>query len=108
MPGRRTTELRYRVAELRENVDRIRAELVVAERERKEWAIARSWVDEVPAPRDEDQQAQAGLTATVAEEQTGKTSQVRKTGRRKRRCRWGARDWPGQCCRCTTSASGGY
>ncbi|QIZ01702.1 hypothetical protein HEP87_24075 [Streptomyces sp. S1D4-11] len=39
--------------ELREEADRVRAELAVAEREWQEWAIARSRVGEVLAPVDE-------------------------------------------------------
>ncbi|MFF3518645.1 hypothetical protein ACFYX0_45595, partial [Streptomyces sp. NPDC002573] len=38
--------------------DRIQAELTVAEREREEWAIARSRVGEVLAPADEDLNSQ--------------------------------------------------
>ncbi|MCX4641614.1 hypothetical protein OG456_03865 [Streptomyces sp. NBC_01446] len=44
---------RRRVDELREEADRIQAELAVAERDWKEWAIARSRVGEVLAPADE-------------------------------------------------------
>ncbi|MGK5546698.1 hypothetical protein ACSNOH_18495 [Streptomyces sp. URMC 127] len=44
---------RRRVDELREEADRIHAELVVAEREWNEWVIARSRVGEVPAPDDD-------------------------------------------------------
>ncbi|MEU3283119.1 hypothetical protein ABZ698_40060, partial [Streptomyces antibioticus] len=44
---------RRRVDELREEANRIQAELAVAEREWKEWAIARSRVGEVLAPVDE-------------------------------------------------------
>ncbi|CQR59327.1 hypothetical protein [Streptomyces leeuwenhoekii] len=39
--------------ELREEADRIQAELAAAERDWKEWAIARSRVGEVLAPADE-------------------------------------------------------
>jgi len=69
---------RRRVDELREEADRIQAELAVAEREWQEWAIARSRVGEVLAPADETGQdhAQADLTVPAAEEQTGKTAQV--------------------------------
>ncbi|MFE7810636.1 hypothetical protein ACFU5P_01325, partial [Streptomyces sp. NPDC057433] len=69
---------RRRVDELREEADRIQAELAAAEREWKEWAIARSRVGEVLAPADEPMQdhARADRTAQAAEEQTGKTSQV--------------------------------
>jgi len=69
---------RRRVDELREEADRIQAELAGAEREWKEWAIARSRVGEVLAPADEPMQdhARAGRTAQAAEERTGKTSQV--------------------------------
>ncbi|MFE2102865.1 hypothetical protein [Streptomyces sp. NPDC059468] len=41
---------RRRVDELREEADRVQAELAVAEREWKEWVIARSRVGEVLAP----------------------------------------------------------
>ena len=51
---------RRRVDELREEADRIQAELAVAEREWKEWAIARSRVGEVLAPADEPGQEHAG------------------------------------------------
>jgi hypothetical protein len=44
---------RRRVDELREEADRVQAELAVAEREWKEWVIARSRVGEVLAPVDE-------------------------------------------------------
>jgi hypothetical protein len=44
---------RRRVDELREEADRIRAELAVAEREWNEWVIARSRVGEVLAPGDD-------------------------------------------------------
>ncbi|MEV5776847.1 hypothetical protein AB0L49_37425 [Streptomyces antimycoticus] len=69
---------RRRVDELREEADRIQAELAVAEREWKEWAIARSRVGEVLAPADETGQdhARADGTVPAAGEQTGKTSQV--------------------------------
>ncbi|WP_406494446.1 hypothetical protein OG936_11880 [Streptomyces sp. NBC_00846] len=43
---------RRRVDELREESDRIQAELAVAERDWEEWAIARSRVGEVLAPAD--------------------------------------------------------
>ncbi|MFE5587338.1 hypothetical protein [Kitasatospora sp. NPDC056531] len=43
---------RRRVDELREEADRIQAELAVAEREWNEWVIARSRVGEVLAPGD--------------------------------------------------------
>ncbi|MFD9484136.1 hypothetical protein [Streptomyces sp. NPDC059991] len=44
---------RRRVDELREEADRVQAELAVAEREWKEWAIARSRVGEVLDPSEE-------------------------------------------------------
>ncbi|MFI9825862.1 hypothetical protein ACIHFC_36640 [Streptomyces sp. NPDC052013] len=44
---------RRRVDELREEADRVQAELAVAEREWKEWVIARSRVGEVLGPVDE-------------------------------------------------------
>ncbi|WP_371666409.1 hypothetical protein OG985_48145 [Streptomyces sp. NBC_00289] len=69
---------RRRVDELREEADRIQAELAVAEREWKEWAIACSRVGEVLAPADESGQDRARVegTASAAGEQAGKTSQV--------------------------------
>lgn len=45
---------RRRMDELREEADRIQAELVVVEREWNEWVIARSRVGEVLAPGDDD------------------------------------------------------
>ncbi|MET8412411.1 hypothetical protein ABZV34_30690, partial [Streptomyces sp. NPDC005195] len=68
---------RRRVDELREEADRIQAELAVAEREWKEWAIACSRVGKVLAPSDESGQdhARVEATAPAAGEQTRKTSQ---------------------------------
>ncbi|MER6234430.1 hypothetical protein ACFY1L_55965 [Streptomyces sp. NPDC001663] len=67
---------RRRVDELREEADRIQAELAVAERDWKEWAIARSRVGEVLAPADEAGHGhdQAGRTAPTAEGQAGEAS----------------------------------
>lgn len=69
---------RRRVDELREEADRVQAELAVAEREWKEWAIACSRVGEVLAPADESGQdpARAEGTVPAAEEQSGKTPRV--------------------------------
>ncbi|WP_405842618.1 hypothetical protein [Streptomyces sp. NBC_01518] len=69
---------RRRVDELREEADRVQAELVVAEREWKEWAIACSRVGEVLAPADESGQGPARAEGTVpaAEGQSGKTPRV--------------------------------
>ncbi|MCX4429702.1 hypothetical protein [Streptomyces mirabilis] len=69
---------RRRLDGLREEADRIQAELAVAEREWKEWAIACSRVGEVLAPADESAQDHARVegTAPTAGEQTAKTSQV--------------------------------
>ncbi|MFF8235116.1 hypothetical protein [Streptomyces caelestis] len=66
---------RRRVDELREEADRVQAELAVAEREWKEWAIARSRVGEVLAPSDEPMQDHA-RAAQAAGERTGKNAQV--------------------------------
>lgn len=59
---------RRRVDELREEADRIQAELVLAERDWNEWAIARSRVGEVLAPADETGHGhdQADRTAPAA------------------------------------------
>jgi len=54
---------RRRVDELREEADRVQAELAVAERDWNEWVIARSRVGEVLAPGDGDV---AGLDVSVA------------------------------------------
>jgi hypothetical protein len=67
---------RRRVDELREEADRVQAELAVAERDWKEWAIARSRVGEVLAPADETEHGhdQAGRTASDADGQVGQMS----------------------------------
>ncbi|MER6696209.1 MULTISPECIES: hypothetical protein [Streptomyces] len=67
---------RRRVDELREEVDRIQAELAVAERDWKEWAIARSRVGEVLAPADETERGhdQADRTSLTADGQVKKAS----------------------------------
>jgi hypothetical protein len=58
---------RRRVDELREEADRIQAELSVAELEWKEWAVARSRVGEVLDPVDETEQDHAAAVPTSAE-----------------------------------------
>lgn len=67
---------RRRVDELREEADRIQAELAVAERDWKEWAIARSRVGEVLAPADETGHGhdRADRTAPAADGQAGEVS----------------------------------
>ncbi|GGU90128.1 hypothetical protein GCM10010211_65890 [Streptomyces albospinus] len=67
---------RRRVEELREEAERIQAELAAAEQDGQEWVIARSRVCEVLTPVDESGQghAQAARTAPAAEGQPGKTS----------------------------------
>ncbi|MEU1037031.1 hypothetical protein ABZ402_52480 [Streptomyces mirabilis] len=67
---------RRRVDELREEADRVQAELAVAERDWKEWAIARSRVGEVLAPADETKHGhdQADRTAPAADGQAGEAS----------------------------------
>ncbi|GAA1435347.1 hypothetical protein GCM10009601_61250 [Streptomyces thermospinosisporus] len=64
---------RRRVDELREEVDRIQAELALAERDWKEWAIARSRVGEVLDPVEETEQGhdQVGRTVPRAGGRTG-------------------------------------
>jgi hypothetical protein len=56
---------RRRVDGLREEADRIQAELAVAEREWQEWAIARSRVGEVLAPGNEPGQSQSQADGTA-------------------------------------------
>ncbi|MEU6324724.1 hypothetical protein [Streptomyces sp. NPDC047009] len=69
---------RRRVDELREEADRIQAELAVAEREWQEWAIARSRVGEVLSPADETgrDHARTGRSVPAAEGQPGETPQL--------------------------------
>ncbi|MFE7236502.1 hypothetical protein ACWCRF_14635 [Streptomyces sp. NPDC002405] len=69
---------RRRVDELGEEANRVQAELAVAEREWKEWAIARSRVGEVLAPADETGQdhGRADRTAQAVVERAGKASRV--------------------------------
>jgi len=71
----REVAARRRVDELREEADRIQAELAVAEREWNEWAIARSRVGEVLVPENETGQvpAQGAGAATSADEQGART-----------------------------------
>jgi hypothetical protein len=71
---------RRRLEELREEADRIQAELAVAEREWQEWVIARARVDEVLAPADETGQdhVPAGQAAPPAEEKAGTAPQAAK------------------------------
>ena len=57
---------RRRMDELREEADRIQAELVVAEQEWNEWVIARSRVDEVLAPGDDIVAPEAPVRAAPA------------------------------------------
>ncbi|MEU0069268.1 hypothetical protein ABZ027_06945 [Streptomyces sp. NPDC006332] len=59
---------RRRVDELREEADRIQAELDLADRDWKEWAIARSRVGEALAPVEETEQGHSWL----AERQPGR------------------------------------
>jgi hypothetical protein len=69
---------RRRVDGLREEADRIQAELAAAEQEWQEWAIARSRVGEVLAPAEESGQdsARAEGTAPAAEGQAATTLRV--------------------------------
>lgn len=60
----REVAARRRVDGLREEADRVQAELAVAEREWWEWAIARSRVGEVLAPVDEPGQSHAQAEET--------------------------------------------
>ncbi|MDX2700705.1 hypothetical protein [Streptomyces ipomoeae] len=74
---------RRRVDELREEADHIQAELAVAERDWKEWAIARSRVGEVLAPADEtehghDQADRRALTAEGQAETASSTPEAAK------------------------------
>ncbi|MDO0914163.1 hypothetical protein QQM39_26035 [Streptomyces sp. DT2A-34] len=68
---------RRRVDELREEADRVQAELAVAEREWQEWTIARSKVGEVLAPEEETgrDRARADERVPAAEGQPGTAPQ---------------------------------
>ncbi len=75
---------RRRVDELREEADRIQAELAVAERDWKEWVIARSRVGEVLAPADEsghghDQACRTAPIASGPAEEASSTPEAAKT-----------------------------
>jgi hypothetical protein len=76
---------RRRVDELREEADRIQAELAVAERDWKEWAIARSRVGQVLAPADENGHGhgQADRTAPAVDGQAGEVSPAPEAARTK-------------------------
>ncbi|WP_030872821.1 hypothetical protein [Streptomyces sp. NRRL S-37] len=65
---------RRRVDELREEADRVQAELVVAEREWQEWAVARLRVGEVLAPVDESEAHSLTERTVPAEGQAEQTS----------------------------------
>lgn len=96
---------RRRVDDLREEADRLQAELAVAEREWNEWVIARSRVGEVLAPGNDavvGPAASEGLPLPVCSRR-GPNRRRRRSG--KQWCRCGARGWPGRRCRWTTSAS---
>jgi hypothetical protein len=69
---------------LREEADRIQAELAVAEREWQEWAIARSKVGEVLAPEKAGQdRARAEGSTPAAEGQPGKTPHLQEAAKPK-------------------------
>lgn len=96
---------RRRVDGLREEADRIQAELVVAEREWNEWVIARSRVGEVLSLGEghavgtdaaEEPSDRGGPPALPASSEAAKPKSVVPM--------WG-RAWPGRHCRRTTSAS---
>lgn len=94
---------RRRVDTLREEADRIQAELVVAERELNEWVIARSRVSEVLSPGDV-----AGPGDAEEQPDRGEPPALPGSSRRRSRNRWsryGVRAWPSRHCRRTTSAS---
>jgi hypothetical protein len=67
---------RRRVDELREEADRVQAELAVAEREWKEWVIARSRVGEVLGPVNESEDHARIERSRPAQEQAGEASSV--------------------------------
>ncbi|MFG2368869.1 hypothetical protein ACGFY3_46000 [Streptomyces mirabilis] len=64
---------RRHVDELREEADRVQAELAVAEREWEEWTIARSRVGEVLAPVDESEDHTVTEPTMTTAGQTGET-----------------------------------
>lgn len=91
---------RRRVDGLREEADRIQAEL--AEEEWQEWVIARRRVDTVLPP---DSAADAGPRAAAGPREADRQLASRDAATRNRRCRCGVRRSPLRCCRSTTSAS---
>ncbi|GAA3482378.1 hypothetical protein GCM10018966_069100 [Streptomyces yanii] len=93
---KRELAARRRVDELREEADRIRAELIVAELEWKEWTVARSRVGEVMAPTVETGQGHAPAVPAPS----GATA-----AKAKSRVPMWSEGWPSRCCRWTTSAS---
>ncbi|GAA2767573.1 hypothetical protein GCM10010103_66150 [Streptomyces paradoxus] len=93
---------RRRVDELREEADRVQAELVTAEQEWQEWVIARRRVDTVLAP---DGGNAAGAEAPLIRRMQTRHRRPAMRRSRRRRCRCGARGLPGRCLRSTTSAS---
>jgi hypothetical protein len=69
---------RRRVDELREEADRVEAELAVAERDWNEWVIARSRVGEVLGPVDEtEDHTRTGQVMTVEGQADGASSASR-------------------------------
>ena len=90
---------RRRVDGLREEADRIQAELAAAEQEWQEWAIARRRVDTVLAPDERhDRRARQAIAGSSGMQDSAR----RRPGMRRsrsRRCRCGVRGWPGRCCR---------
>ncbi|EXU87650.1 hypothetical protein [Streptomyces noursei] len=74
---------RRRVDELREEADRVQAELVVAERDWEEWNIARSRVGEVLAPVDETEDHARTERTAMAEGRTEETSSASRAAKPK-------------------------
>ncbi len=93
---------RCRVDGLREEADRIQAELAVAELEWQEWVIARRRVDAVLAP---DCGSTADTEDVADPPAAGGRRRPGMRRSRNRKCRCGVRGWPGRCCRWTISAS---
>lgn len=76
---------RRRVDELREEAERIQAELAVAEREQRQWAIARAKVGEVSALENgtEQDHTHVGQTVSAAEGRPGTGAQAPEAARPK-------------------------
>lgn len=90
---------RRRVERLREEADRIQAELTAAEEEWQEWAIARRRVGTVLAPDG----GSIAVEEVVSGPVSGSTS--RQAARARSQVPVWREGWPGRCCRSVSASS---